>query len=124
MTDAVRIPCAMSGEREVLTVYPVGKGGVSFCYGDDASVIVDGDALLKVRAIIDQQIAPPPPANIGADSPSVREKALREALRAFQSYGCPVCGGDCSAANPPVSLCPMQEAEAALATATQGGSDA
>lgn len=133
VTDAVSIPCAMSGPLEVLTVYPVGKGGVSFSYGDDASVIVDGENLLKVRAIIDRQMshqqgatreAPstwvagaeamraavlevavteisrwsiaaseemeaairalplpmPLPANIGGDSPSEREKALREAL--------------------------------------------
>lgn len=44
-----------------------------------------------------------------------REK-LREALLIFQNHGCPMCGGDCGSANPPVSSCPMQEARAALAT--------
>lgn len=37
-----------------------------------------------------------------------------KALQDFVSYGCPACGGDCSAANPPVSLCPMQSARAVL----------
>ena len=32
------------------------------------------------------------------------EKALRE----FAPSVCPVCGGDCSAANPPVTYCPVQ----------------
>jgi hypothetical protein len=35
-------------------------------------------------------------------------------LMHWQSYGCPACGGDCSAANPPVIGCLMQEATAAL----------
>ena len=44
-----------------------------------------------------------------------RVKALEDALRNFQSYGCPVCNGDCASANPPVTMCPMIEAHAALA---------
>jgi rubrerythrin len=40
---------------------------------------------------------------------------LREALEDFVSYGCPACGGDCASANPPVALCPMQNARAVLA---------
>lgn len=40
---------------------------------------------------------------------------LRKALVTFQDYGCPVCHGDCSSANPPVYGCPMQQAEAAIA---------
>lgn len=32
---------------------------------------------------------------------------LSAALAVFQSYGCPVCNGDCAAANPPVMCCPM-----------------
>lgn len=39
---------------------------------------------------------------------------LSEALRTFESYGCPVCGGDCASANPPVMFCPMQAARVAL----------
>lgn len=31
-----------------------------------------------------------------------------------QIRGCPVCGGDCAAANPPVLFCPMQESDALL----------
>lgn len=41
---------------------------------------------------------------------------LVEALRAMRDYGCPVCSGDCSAANPPVSFCPMQMIDTALAS--------
>ena len=36
---------------------------------------------------------------------------LKDALNAFEIYGCPVCRGDCGAANPPVSLCPMKMAQ-------------
>lgn len=39
----------------------------------------------------------------------------REALRRWQRYGCPDCGGDCASANPPVACCIMQETRAALA---------
>ena len=39
---------------------------------------------------------------------------LREALAYLQSYGCPVCHGDCASANPPVICCPMQDVRAAL----------
>jgi hypothetical protein len=35
-------------------------------------------------------------------------------LMHWQSYGCPACGGDCSAANPHVVGCLMQETAAAL----------
>ncbi|MQB00221.1 MAG: hypothetical protein GEU78_08005 [Actinobacteria bacterium] len=40
---------------------------------------------------------------------------LRAALELWRSFGCPVCGGDCASANPPVLSCPMTEARAALA---------
>lgn len=39
---------------------------------------------------------------------------LREALITLRSFGCPVCNGDCSAANPPVMSCPIQITEEAL----------
>lgn len=42
---------------------------------------------------------------------------LLEALKSFQSYGCPVCAGDCASANPPVHSCPMQMAYSAIARA-------
>lgn len=41
---------------------------------------------------------------------TARVAELKDALNAFEIYGCPVCHGDCSAANPPVSLCPMRMA--------------
>jgi hypothetical protein len=50
------------------------------------------------------------------------EKALLEALNMFYPQtGCPVCGGDCSSANPPVVVCPMLIARAAIAQATERG---
>lgn len=45
---------------------------------------------------------------------------LSEALRTFESYGCPVCGGDCASANPPVMFCPMQAARVALSGSGSG----
>ena len=41
------------------------------------------------------------------------------AVRFFESYGCPVCHGDCGSANPPVIGCPMQTARSALASAEE-----
>lgn len=32
----------------------------------------------------------------------------RKALDLFEHYGCPICHGDCSSANPPVDCCPME----------------
>ena len=55
-TEALSIPCAMSGESEILNVRRVGRGGVTFQYGDEASVIVDGENLRKLRRIIDRAI--------------------------------------------------------------------
>lgn len=43
-----------------------------------------------------------------------RIAALEAALVTFRDYGCPVCGGDCGSANPPVNACPMQMVKAAL----------
>lgn len=51
------LPCVMAGRGETLTVEALGRFGVSFKYNEDASVIVSGDDLAKVRAILDQQIA-------------------------------------------------------------------
>ncbi len=42
------------------------------------------------------------------------QDGLRKALAMLRDYGCPVCAGDCSSANPLVSFCPMQEVDAAL----------
>lgn len=50
-------------------------------------------------------------AHLAAEADKAR---LSEALRTFESYGCPVCGGDCASANPPVMFCPMQAARVAL----------
>jgi hypothetical protein len=44
---------------------------------------------------------------------------LRTALDIFQSFGCPVCSGDCAAANPPVIMCPMRWAREALSQASE-----
>ncbi len=53
----VVLPCFMAGDAEALTVEALGRFGVSFRYNDDCSVIVSGDDLAKVRAVLDQQIA-------------------------------------------------------------------
>lgn len=41
-------------------------------------------------------------------------ETLAGALDAMRSYGCPVCNGDCSGANPPVIFCPMTQCHEAL----------
>lgn len=56
-TEPATFPCVMSGERETLTVRPIGSRGVSFDYGVEVSVIVAGEDLLRIRAIIDAQTA-------------------------------------------------------------------
>lgn len=48
----------------------------------------------------------------GEEAPIIEE--LAEALSFFHGFGCPVCGGDCSAANPPMTSCPMLAAHKAL----------
>lgn len=48
-----------------------------------------------------------------------RNAKLVEALTTMRDYGCPVCGGDCASANPPVTFCPMQIVSAALEEAKQ-----
>lgn len=58
-------------------------------------------------------------------SERARAERLEAALRLFYpGAGCPVCSGDCAAANPPVLVCPMREARAALAEPAPGGQDA
>lgn len=60
---------------------------------------------------------------------AAREKAeaevarLREALTLFRDFGCPVCHGDCSEANPPIALCPMIVAREALASPGEKGGE-
>jgi hypothetical protein len=46
----------LSGACESLTVETIGRFGVSFRYNSEASVIVAGDQLRHVRAIIDRQL--------------------------------------------------------------------
>ena len=41
-------------------------------------------------------------------------ETLAGALKGMQSYGCPVCNGDCGSANPPVMSCPMSQCDEAL----------
>jgi len=50
---------------------------------------------------------------------------LLEALHGLVVFGCPACNGDCGSANPPMSSCPMQIANAAIskATATRNSGD-
>ena len=67
----------------------------------------------RIRSALTVQPAP-------AQTPDVA--ALIEALRRWESYGCPDCGSDCGSANPPVSCCIMQETRAALA-ALEGRAD-
>jgi hypothetical protein len=55
-TGPLTLACTMSGERETLTIEAIGAYAVSFTYGPEASVIVRGDDLLRVRAILDGQI--------------------------------------------------------------------
>ena len=43
---------------------------------------------------------------VRAIPPNTDVKAL---LQRWQSEGCPDCSGDCGSANPPVSMCIMQE---------------
>ena len=54
---SITIACCMSGTRETMQVAEIGQFGVSFRYGDDASVIARGDDLRRLRAILDRQIA-------------------------------------------------------------------
>lgn len=37
----------------------------------------------------------------------LRYNGALDLLRRFQTFGCPVCAGDCASANPPVIDCPM-----------------
>lgn len=39
---------------------------------------------------------------------------LRAALSLFSKGDCPFCHADCAGANPPVTVCPMKEANDAL----------
>lgn len=43
-----------------------------------------------------------------------RIRVLTEALTVWIVYGCPVCGGDCAGANPPVVSCPVRLANRAM----------
>lgn len=54
---SITVACCMSGTRETMQVAAIGQFGVSFRYGDDASVIARGDDLRRMRAILDRQIA-------------------------------------------------------------------
>lgn len=45
-------------------------------------------------------------------------KDMLNALKVIQSYGCPVCSGDCGSANPPVMNCPMKTVNTAIRKAT------
>ena len=53
------------------------------------------------------------PIGLAREAASEIER-LRAALRLFYEAPCPICGGDCASANPPVIGCPMIEARKAL----------
>ena len=78
-----------------------------------AKAAAQADYEARIRSALTVQPAP-------AQTPDVA--ALIEALRRWESYGCPDCGSDCGSANPPVSCCIMQETRAALA-ALEGRAD-
>ena len=48
------------------------------------------------------------------DEAKALAETLAGALGEMQSYGCPVCNGDCGSANPPVMSCPMSQCAEAL----------
>lgn len=96
---------------------------VTWLYGDGT----DNAAKFQGRDDIEQYISlhhltPAPREPVTSHAAAAAEiarlraevAALREALRRWQHYGCPDCGGDCGSANPPVSCCIMQETQAAL----------
>ncbi len=62
--DSITVACCMSGTRETMRVEAIGQFGVTFRYGDDASVIARGDDLRRMRAILDRQIANWEAANV------------------------------------------------------------
>lgn len=61
---SITVACCMSGTRETMRVEAIGQFGVTFRYGDDASVIARGDDLRRMRAILDRQIANWEAANV------------------------------------------------------------
>jgi len=76
----------------------------------------------KDRDLVEELLTRAHPSNVDVtDRAAARiqtqareNERLREALKLFRGFGCPVCNGDCGAANPSVMCCPMQEADAAL----------
>ena len=54
--------------------------------------------------------------DLAEENARLREEnaALRLALAMFRECGCPICGGDCGSANPPIAFCPMRVATAAI----------
>lgn len=77
----------------------------------------------SIFKIIRRRVTPSP------DAAQQRIRELEEALEVsrhandvFAAYGCPVCNGDCAAANPPVMGCPMSlTQDAARRARTAGG---
>lgn len=53
---------------------------------------------------------------LARDAAETKLAKAKEALDLFQSFGCPVCSGDCGSANPPVMTCPMEIARSTLST--------
>lgn len=73
------------------------------CADGDCSWRTAGNTEAEAITAWNTRSSAPPPAT-----------GLVAALELFQSFGCPLCNGDCGSANPPVTTCPMQIARAAL----------
>ena len=78
---------------------------------------IDGDRLTRER---DEAIASGErqwqgwlKAERERDAALAKVERMDAALARWEYGGCPVCHGDCSAANPPITMCIMQETRAA-----------
>jgi hypothetical protein len=68
------------------------------------SDVNDLDEVVHALGIEDRHITPAEAVR----SLQTQLETLRGRLAEIQAYGCPVCGGDCASANPPVVMCPMR----------------
>ena len=73
---------------------------------DEEQIPLDG----YYDATPEQEQAMKDPAIFDVPTPEERDQMLEMDWRDSIDAGiCPLCGGDCSAANPPVIFCPMQQ---------------
>lgn len=102
----------------------VDKGGVGFYSGDDVAALIarirEQDEQIKslmapteIREGLIEEVRAA--QKFGADllaelaERDATIKRMNEALARWEYVGCPDCHADCSAANPPVTMCIMQE---------------